>query len=176
METFIPSKPLIENPHYPEQRRNCLASLDDASLDAPIADIVAGFNALAYCFTLQSCFGHFLYQGQNDEQNLAPLPAAKPIHSIEYRIAYIAVCIENSDDGSTLIEALKRIVDIDPPNIQFGCAEWFWQRQVNSYVLQVEPDRFKYRDRATLAYEEAIIIEDVRNKFFARLNAFLRDQ
>ncbi|MGD9009419.1 MAG: hypothetical protein PVG41_15955 [Desulfobacteraceae bacterium] len=175
METFTQFKPLTENSLYPEQRRNCLTSLDIASLDAPIAEIVTGFNALAYCFTLQSCFGHFLFKGQTDEHNLAPLPSAKPIHAIEYRIAYIALCIENSSAGSTLIEALRQVVDIDPQNIQFGSAEWFWRRQVNSYALQVEPDRFKYQDRATLEYEEALIIEDVRNKFFARLDALLRN-
>jgi hypothetical protein len=176
METFTKPKPLTENPHYQKRRRNCLASLDGASLDAPIAEIVAGFNALTYCFTLQSCFGHFLFEGQTDEHNLAPLPTAKPIHAIEYRIAYIALCIENSDAGRTLIEALRQVVDIDPQNIQFGSAEWFWRRQVNSYALQVEPDRFKNQDRATIEYEEAIIIEDVRNTFFKRLNALLREQ
>jgi hypothetical protein len=175
METFTQPKTLTDNPHYPEQRHNCLASLDDASLDAPIAEIVTGFNALTHCFTLQSCFGHFLYNGQTDEHNLAPLPIAKPIHAIEYRIAYIALCIENSEAGRTLIEALNQVVDIDPQNIQFGSAEWFWRRQANSYVLQVEPDRFKYQDRATLEYEEAIVIEDVRNKFFARLDALLQN-
>ena len=175
METYTEPKPLIDNPRYPEQRRNCLASLEGASLDAPIVDIVAGFNALTCCFTLQSCFGHFLYEGQTDEHNLAPLPAAKPVGDIDYRIAYMAVCIENSAAGRALMEALTQVTDLDPQNIQFGCAEWFWRQQVNSYVLQVEPDRFKYQDRATLSFEEAVIIEDVRNKFFARLNALLRD-
>lgn len=176
METFTQPKPLIANPDYPEQRRICLASLDGASLDAPIADTVAGFNTLTCCFTLQSCFGHFLYEGQTDEHNLAPLPVAKPVGPIEYRIAYLALCIENSAAGRTLIEALKQVADLDPQNIQFGCAEWFWRRQVNSYALQVEPDRFKYRDRTTLSYQEAVIIEDVRKKFFVRLDALLRDQ
>jgi hypothetical protein len=175
METFTRTKPLSENPHYQKQRRNRLESLDESILDAPIAEIVAGFNALAHCFTLQSCFGHFLYDGQTDAHNLAPLPTTKPLHAIEYRIAYIALCIENSDAGRRLIKALKRVVDLDPKNIQFGCADWFWRQQVNSYVLQVEPDRFKHQDRATIEYQEAVIIEDVRNTFFARLNALLRD-
>jgi hypothetical protein len=176
METFTKAKPLTENPHYLAQRRDCLASLDDSMLDAPIAPIVAGFNERSCCFTLQSCYGHFLYKGQTDAHNLAPLPAAKPIHPIEYRIAYIAMCIENNDAGRTLIEALRQVVAIDPQNIQFGSAHWFWKRQVNTYVLQVEPDRFKYRDRAPLAYEEAITIEGLRNRFFARLNALSQDQ
>lgn len=176
METFTQPKPLTGNPHYSTQRHNCMASLDYSSLDAPIAEIVAGFNARAYCFTLQSCFGHFLCKGQTGEHNLSPLPTAKPFSAIEYRIAYIALCIENSDAGRTLIEALKQVVALDPQNVQFGCAEWFWQRQVNSYALQVEPDRFKYQDRITIEYEEAVIIEDVRNKFFARLNTLVQAQ
>lgn len=173
METFTQSKPLTENPQYREQRLNCLKSLDYASLDAPIAELVAGFNALACCFTLQSCFGHFLYKGQKDKHNLSPLPPDKITSPIEYRIAYIGLCIENSDAGHSLIEALKRVADIDPQNIQFGCAEWFWGRQINSYVLQVEPERFKYQDCATLEYEEALAIENVRNQFFARLDVLL---
>ncbi len=175
METFVEPKPFIDNARYSEQRRNCLAGLEGESIDAPVVDIVAGFNAQACCFTLQSCFGHFLYDRQTDEHNLAPLPVAKPVGDIDYRIAYLAVCIENSTSGRMLIEVLKQVTDLDPQNIQFGCAEWFWRRQVNSYVLQVEPDRFKHRDRATLSFEEAVIIEDARNKFFARLNALLRD-
>ncbi len=36
---------------------------------------------------------------------------------------------------------LRQIPAIDPEYIQFGCAEWFWEAQVNSYALQVEPMR-----------------------------------
>lgn len=175
METFSQPKSLTENPYYMERRRNCLASLDYASLDTPIVKIVYGFNAQACCFTLQSCFGHFIHEGQTDTHNLSPLPTDKITSPIEYRIAYIALCIENSDAGRLLIEDLKQVSDTDPHNIQFGCAEWFWQRQVNSFVLQVEPNRFKYQDRAALDYEEALGIEIVRNKFFTRLNTLLRD-
>jgi len=46
-------------------------------------------NELPYCFTLQSCFGHFVFCGQNDQQNLEPLPVNDPIVKVEYRIAYI---------------------------------------------------------------------------------------
>lgn len=84
---------------------------------------------------------------------------------MEYRIAYIAFCIENSDLGKLLFDTLKRIADIEPENIQFCCAEWFWKRQINSYELQVEPDRFKFEDKVILDYREALKIEEVRDEF-----------
>ena len=62
---------------------------------------------------------------------------------------------------------------MDPENIQFGSAEWFWKRQVNSYALQVEPDRFKRQDTAILDYEEALNIEKIRNEFFFQLQALI---
>lgn len=169
METFTPPKPLTENPRFQQQRRSCLATLNYAILDAPLTGIVAGFNALSCCFSLQSCFGHFLYSGQTDEQNLLPLPVGRDIDTVEYRIAYLAICVDNNATGRALIEDLKRAASIDPQNVQFGCAEWFWQRQINSYVLQVEPERFKHQDRAVLEYEEALHIEHVRNTLFTWL-------
>lgn len=38
---------------------------------------------------------------------------------MEYRIAYIAFCIENNLLGRELLESLKEITVIDPENIQF---------------------------------------------------------
>lgn len=125
---------------------------------------------------MQSCYGHFLYNGQKDLHNLDPLPVKKTIARVEYRIAYIAFCIENSDSGRRFFETLKEITDIDPQNIQFCCAEWFWKKQFNSYALQVEPDRFKHKDRAILDYKEALNIEKIRNKFFVQLKELLRKQ
>ena len=66
------------------------------------------------------------------------------------------------------------ITAVDPENIQFFCADWFWERQVNSYALQVEPDRFKDQDRAKLDYAEALKVEKVRNEFFTSLSTLLK--
>ena len=140
METFTELKELAENPHYQVQKQKMLCDLTDDMIDMPIIDLINGFNKLPYCFTLQSCHGHFVYNGQKDTHNLDHLPAKKTIAQVEYRIAYIALCIENSDSGRELFEALKEITAIDPENIQFCCAEWFWKRQDNSYALQVEPE------------------------------------
>ena len=176
METFTDPKRLTENPHYKKQRKNTLANLTDGMIDVPIMEIVRGLNNLPCCFTLQSCYGHFLYNGQRETQNLDALPITNTIIRVEYRIAYIAFGIENSDSGRCLFKALKELTIIDPENIQFCCAEWFWKKQVNSYALQVEPDRFKHEDTAILDYKEALNIEKIRNEFFVQLNELLKNQ
>jgi len=166
METFTTIKNFIDNPHFYKQRRKSLHQLDFATIDAPILEIIKGFSKLPYCFTLQSCYGHFLYDNQRNPTNTEPLPISDKIKKVEYRIAYIALCIQNSELGMQLFHDLKKITAIDKKYIQFGCAEWFWKRQVNSFALQVEPERFLKRDKAVIDYHEALHIEQVRNKFF----------
>jgi hypothetical protein len=70
---------------------------------------------------------------------------------------------------------LRDIPSIEPEYIQFGCSEWFWERQVNSYALQVEPKDYMTKDRLTLDYWEALHIEKVRKKFFAQLRKLVQD-
>jgi len=176
LETFTETKALVEIPHYQDQRQKSLAGLHEGMIDKPIIEVINAFNKLPCCFTLQCCYGHFIYGGQNDPHNLEPLPLTDTIARVEYRIAYIALCIENSDLGRMFFDALKGIADIEPKNIQFCCAEWFWKRQVNSYALQVEPDRFKFEDKAILDYEEALKIEKIRNEFFVQLKELLQKQ
>jgi len=176
LETFTEPKKLVENPDYQKQRRESLAGLSDDMIDAPIVDIINGFNRLPYCFTMQSCYGHFIYNNQKDPYNLEPLPTTDDVARVEYRIAYLCLCIQNSAVGRGLLEALNEITAIDPKNIQLCCAEWFWERQVNSYALQVEPDRSKHKDTAILDYREALNIEKIRNEFFVQLRQLLRKQ
>jgi hypothetical protein len=175
LETFTELKELTENPHYQAQKRKILCDLSDDMIDLPIIDLINGFNTLPYCFTLQSCYGHFVYNGQKDSHNFEPLPAKGAIDKVEYRIAYIAFCIENNLSGKKLFEAFKEIPAIDPDNVQFCCAEWFWKRQVNSYALQVEPDRFKHKDTAIIDFQKALHVEKIRNEFFVRLNELLEN-
>lgn len=127
----------------------------------------------AFFFTLQSCFGHFVYPGQESETNLIPLPAEAIREKIEYRIAYLAICIDHGRDGESLLAAFADVLKIDPMNVHFGCAEWFWNRQVNSYALQVEPDRFKNRDTAILGYQEARMVQDIRDRFYEEIGRVL---
>jgi len=173
METFTNPKAFVENPCYGQQRQESLAALSPEMIDAPIRDLIAAFNQLPFCFTLQCCYGHFVYAGQDDPHNLAALPLSNTLSEVEYRIAYLALCIYNSAPGRMLHDSLKAIAAINPQNIQFGSADWFWERQVNSYVLQVEPQRFKFMDKAMLSYREALSIEKIRQDFFIQLEKVL---
>ena len=173
METFIACHDLVDDPHFKANKSQSLAVLNDEIIDAPMVEIINLVNALPYCFTIQSCYGHFLYTGQEDEFNLDPLPITNSIASVEYRIAYIAFCIENNTAGSKFLSVLETLMTIDPENIQLGSAEWFWQQQVNSYAIQVEPDRFKHQDTAIIEYAESLSIERVRNQFYKKLKELL---
>ena len=169
METYTQLRHLVSNPLYQEQRAESLRRLDVNTIDAPITDIVNSLAELPYCFTLQSCYGHFLGNNQSDPKNLEPVANLDKALSVEYRIAYIALCIQNNEAGVKLLPDLEDLTRIDPDYIQFGCAEWFWERQVNSYVLQVEPERHKMRDKAVVSFQEALHIEKTRNQFFHEL-------
>jgi len=173
LETYIEPKELVDNPDFAVQKQKALGGLSDDMIDKPIIGIINAFNRIPYCFTLQCCFGHFVYEAQKDAHNLAPLPVTDTIMQVEYRIAYVCFCVREDERGRELLEELKGITAVDPENIQFCCADWFWERQVNSYVLQVEPDRCKDRDSAVIDYQEALQIEKIRNEFFVRLGECL---
>jgi len=64
---------------------------------------------------------------------------------------------------------------IDCKYIQFGCADWFWERQINSYTLQVEPERYSTKDRVFIDYKEALYIENIRNKFFKKMEDIIHN-
>lgn len=175
METFTKPKEFVENPDYAKQRRQSLRELNLKEIDPPIVKIIQGLARLPHCFTLQSCYGHFLYDGMADDRNIAPLPESPIIESLEYRIAYLALCIEKSDAGTALFRDLARLTSIDPEYVQFGSAEWFWQRQINSYALQVEPKKLETEDRAVISYEEALHVEKIRDLFFSAMDVVLQD-
>ncbi len=62
---------------------------------------------------------------------------------------------------------------IDPDYVQFGSAEWFWERYANSYALQVEPARYKRKDEAILEQAEALHVQQIREFFFSKLRELL---
>lgn len=174
METFGPLKPFALNPGFAMQRARALDALACAQIDAPIADIIAGLNRLPGCFTLQCCHGHFLYPGQGDEHCLKPLPdSLTGVDQVDYRIAYVALCLEGSPAGRALLAGLAKIARQDPAHIQLGSPDWFWQRQVNSFALQVEPLRFQHQDRALIPYDEALALQEARDAAFAALRGLL---
>jgi hypothetical protein len=169
MQTFTEFRPMVVSPRFQDRKRQCLNELNIDELDAPIAGLIDDMCEFPFCFTIQSCFGHFLYPGQEDPNNIEPLPSTSKIHSVEYRIAYVAICLEESHSGREFLRWLRQLPEIDHQYIQFGCAEWFWERNQNSYVLQVEPAEHMLKDKCTVAFQEALHIEKVRDKFYDRL-------
>jgi hypothetical protein len=165
---------MIDNPLYEEQREKVSGQLDLSTIDSPVVEMIRDFSKLPYCFTLQSCWGHFLCEDKKDERNVDPLPSSGAISSVEYRIAYVCLCIQNSDRGKLLLEDLRGLPSIDTDFVQFGCAEWFWERHVNSYVLQVEPLRHRTKDKVVIGFKEALHVEKVRNKFFSVLEQMVQ--
>jgi hypothetical protein len=127
---------------------------------------------LPYGFTLQSCYGHFLYSSQQDIHNLDRLPTGD-VGPVTYRIAYMAFCLENSQSGTRFFNALSRVPEIDPRFVQFGSADWFWERYSNSYVLQVEPAKHVNKDQVTMEHREAQHIQRIRDIFFLRIAELL---
>ena len=176
METFTEARVFVHHSQFQEQRRELLLKLDFAGIDMPIIDVIQRFSKLQHCFTLQSCFGHFLFPGNIDPQNTKTIPRSKSIGSIEYRIAYLAFCLENSTQGKKLSRHLMELTSIDQQYIHYGSADWFWERYPNSYVLQVEPARFKYQDKCILGYEEALHVERIRNLFFDQVRILLEER
>jgi hypothetical protein len=171
LETYTEPKELVENRSFQEQRQKALAVLNDDQIDGPIVDLINDLNRMPFCYTVQCCYGHFVPDGSADSHTLEPLPETAATGKVEYRIAYICFCVENSAEGRGFLKILKGITDIDPDNIQFCSAEWVWEIQVNTYALQVEPDRFKDQDTAELGYEEALKVEKIRDEFFSRLRS-----
>ena len=174
METFTSPREIVNNKQFEQNRKEALLTLNIEDIDEPLIDVVKQFNELSYCFTLQCCYGHFLYGSQQFPNNLS-LPNYDP-GSITYRIAYIAFCVENNLEGAMFCKALENMQDIDKDYIQFGSADWFWERQVNSFVLQVEPIGLKYEDRALVNWKEAIHIEKTRQILFSEMNHLLMDE
>ncbi len=169
METYAESKALVEDPDFARERQKALVDLAEVDIDAPLLKVIEACSQILYCFTQQSCWGHFVYPGQDNPHSIDPLPRACDLKKVEYRIAYIAFCIESSDDGRRFRESLVSLVAVSPEYIQFLSADWFWNQRVNTYQLQVEPERFKHVDRCVVPYGEALLLEQHKSEFFRRL-------
>ncbi len=77
METLIAPRKLVRNPDFEKQKQKSLAYLSDDMIDSPIIEIINNLNKLSYLFTLQCCYGHFLYNGQRDITILNPSAQSK---------------------------------------------------------------------------------------------------
>jgi hypothetical protein len=176
VETFVPFIEPVENPDFAAQRGEALADVDADEIDAPIVQLITGFADLPYCYTLQCCHGHFVRDSDTDDHTLARLPDEPRDEVVLYRIAYVTWCIDTEAEGMRLMQDLRAVAAAAPGLVQFGCATWFWERQVNSYVLQVEPERFAHLDKTPLGYGEALRVQAARDDFFVRLAAVLDAQ
>lgn len=175
LETFTLPKEFVNNPQYDQDRRATLATLDIESIDDPIAAFIADFTILPHSFTLQSCYGHFLYTPEQDVHNLDSLPSDAS-DTIKYRMAYIVFCIQNSPLGRSFYKSLTRIPAAAPEYIQFGSADWFWMQHHNSYVLQVMPRHLMTKDEVTINHAEAVQVQKCRDLFFIKLIKLLDRQ
>jgi hypothetical protein len=175
VETFVPALEFTQDPGFATRRAQALRDLDLDQIDAPIVHLIAGFVELPFCFTLQCCYGHFVHEG-DDDHTLARLageaPSAAPVL---YRIAYVAWCIDAGADGRRFRDDLRGLASGTPDLVQFGSATWFREWQVNSYVLQAEPERFAELDKTPLAYAEALRVQAARDEMFVRLSDLLDD-
>jgi hypothetical protein len=172
LETFTEPREFVENTRYTQDRQDALAALDLGSIDEPIVDIVAGFAMLTHCFTLQCCYGHFICAPEQDPHSFELIPRGYA-GLVRYRIAYIAFCLETGLRGWALRERLARVPTVYPGYIQFGSADWFWERWVNSYALQVEPVAHQLKDEAILEPAEASHTQRARYLFFRELRVLL---
>ena len=171
METYTDYKPFVPNPHFKAERQTALDNLDLNLVDSPLKNLVKRINKLPFIFTLQCCHGHFL---NKDGEEIAILDFSESNELVEYRLAYIAFCIDNNFSGRNIRQSLINIPSsIDPNDLQFCSAEWFWDQWLNTYALQVMPERLKDRDKARLEHAEARKIGKVRDTFFVYLEDFI---
>jgi hypothetical protein len=175
METFSSPRPFVPSGGYSRDRRDCLAALDLAAIDEPLVDLVSGFAELPHCFTLQCCHGHFLCAPGQDPRSLDRIPSGHR-GRVRYRIAYVALCLENDRRGRALRRALARVPDVDPDFVQFGSADWFWRRWPNSYALQVAPAAHRHEDEFRLEASVAFRLQETRDLFFGRLREVLAEE
>jgi hypothetical protein len=167
METYIPHKPFTAHPTFEKDRDAALNFLDPSAVDPEIRLLVNAINTHPQIFTLQCCHGHFVTE---DGRELTHLDECRAGESLLYRLAYVAVCIADSEAGRKARALLMSLpARVDPAHVQFGSATWFWDQWPNSYVVQVMPDRYKELDKARIDCAEALELEKIRDAFFAAL-------
>lgn len=175
METFIAAKEMVEDPSFEEKREKALKQFHMSEIDPQIRDVVNGFAQMEHCFTVQSCHGHIIEQDTDSKviRRIDPEPELPETGC--YQLAYLALVIENSVPGRELMRALAGLASEDEEFIQWGCAEWFWitQGHPNSYVIQVQPYRFRNLDRFTMEREEAETWLAARDRLFRKVRKIL---
>jgi hypothetical protein len=167
METYIPYKTFTAHPTFEKDREIALHSLDPGAIDPPVRPLVKAINQHPEIFTLQCCHGHFVTE---DGRELSSPEEGSGSELLLYRLAYLAVCIADSEAGRRTRSLLMDLPgSVDPDNVQFGSATWFWDQWPNSYVVQVMPERYKDMDKVRIEYPEAREVEKIRDAFFEAL-------
>ena len=171
METYTDYKPFVDHPSFREDRRCIIDNLDVGGIDPPLIPLIQKINRFPYVFSLQCCHGHFIWKNGKEVKTLEQLETYK---WVKYRLAYIALCIENSSPGRRLQQRLTKIpLLINREKVQFCSAQWFWDQWPNSYAMQIIPERYKEFDSAQIAYAEAKEVAKIRDDCFAYLDDFV---
>lgn len=93
---------------------------------------------------------------------------------MQYRIAYLAFVLENNRNGHALCRDLRVLASKRPAYVQFGSAGWFWDHSVNSYQIQVAPERDTCRDSLAVTFDEALVLEKVRDMVLRELGTIAK--
>ena len=168
METFAGPKPFVDNPEYERNRCVALETLRSliatGRIDPHLVDLMTLFSRVSHCYTIQSCFGHFVHERESDEHTTARLaPYQGMVSTVFYRIAYLAFVLEKSENGFVLCRDLRTLALQNPGYIQFGSAGWFWEQSVNTCQIQVAMEQEKEKDSFWVTYDEALQLENVRD-------------
>ncbi|MBW1789362.1 MAG: hypothetical protein JRK53_22560 [Deltaproteobacteria bacterium] len=174
METYCKLKELVEDDRFSEKRANALEQICMSDIDPPIRDIIETFKETPYCFTIQSCHGHIIEQGDGNQVKRIEPESGLPENGL-YQIAYVTLVLENSAPGREFYQALSDVSRLDEKFIQWGGAHWFWETQghCNSYVIQVAPHRFRHLDRFNMDRTEGRQWLKARALFFKELRGLL---
>lgn len=181
METYCTAKPMVEDSSFEKRRKKSISLLkkeiSKGNIDPPLIGLLYDFSRISHCYTLQSCYGHFVHDLQTNDHNIEPLEKFRGrISKVNYRIAYLAFCIQNSESGRRFHDDLQSVVEIDPGYIQFGSADWFWNQTPNIYVVQLEPERYKDLDSVWIDVDEAFHIVSLRERFFGEIEKTVASQ
>jgi hypothetical protein len=179
METFNPARPFTLHPGYVSDREKAQRELAEeilrGSIDPPLLPMIRECIPITHFFTVQCCFGHFVHDMEPDTENLVPPSQySGKIETVRYRLAYLAICLQNNIRGREMYSDLEEMAADNPDYVQFGSADWFWERMVNTYCIQLEPERLKNRDSEVITLEEALHLETLREDFFTRLTGIVQ--
>ncbi|HUV61029.1 MAG TPA: hypothetical protein VMW71_02540 [Thermoplasmata archaeon] len=81
----------------------------------------------------------------------------------------MAFCVQNTPSDLRLFKDPKYVAEEDSEYIQFGSASWFWNRSMNSYVLQAELVRHSSEDSFDVGTAEAARVEAARGTLYAKI-------